>query len=56
VKLEWPEYLSFNPREFVLPLHDARIWRYTCSQAFWDKLEPGHAKKVSSSLQERLKH
>jgi hypothetical protein len=46
VRLEWEHYLPFNPREFVLPLNDSRIWRYTCSQAYWEKLEPDAHKKV----------
>jgi hypothetical protein len=47
VRLEWPAYLPFSPREFVLPLGDPRIWRYSCSQAYWDKLDPNAHKKVS---------
>jgi hypothetical protein len=40
--------LKFSPREFSLPLGDPRIWCFTCSQAYWDKLDPEAHKKVSS--------
>ncbi|WIA42908.1 hypothetical protein OEZ86_008822 [Tetradesmus obliquus] len=45
VKLQWPEYVKIVPREFSLPLGDERIWRYTCSQAYWDQLQHNTTRK-----------